>query len=107
MIEKANPWRGEIGLDLLDGYVLFRPSFEALVAAEGEIGSLFGFVEKASESQMKLADVVALFWNCSSVKNNAQPPLTREAFSEALIALGMAQLAPVLKHLIGQILQGR
>ena len=44
----ANPWRGEVRLDL-DGQVhILRPSFAALVAAEEELGPLFTLVERAA-----------------------------------------------------------
>lgn len=96
----ANPARGEA---LLLGYVL-RPSFTALVAAEGEIGPLFGLVERAAAGALPLSEMVALFWHCLRDRPDA---LTRDQFSDAVVDGGLAAATPALKALLGQILQGR
>ena len=96
----ANPARGEA--ELL-GYVL-RPSFTALVAAESEIGPLFGLVERAAAGALSLSDMVALFWHCIAERPET---LTREQFSDGVVASGLATATPALKVLLSQILQGR
>ena len=81
-----------------------RPSFAALVAAEGELGPLFALVERAAEGRLGLGEMVGLFWHCLK-----DPPagLTRDAFGESVAAAGLAAATPALKALIGQILAGR
>jgi Phage tail tube protein, GTA-gp10 len=96
----ANPARGEA---LLLGHVL-RPSFTALVAAEGEIGPLFGLVERAAAGALSLSEMVALFWHCLRDRPDV---LTRDQFSDAVVDGGLAAATPALKALLGQILQGR
>lgn len=94
-----NPARGEARL--LDR--VLRPSFSALVAAEEELGPLFALVERAASGQLKLAEMVALFWHCLKERDD----LTREGFAEIVASAGLAAVTPALKSLIGQILAGR
>lgn len=94
----SNAARGEASIA---GYRL-RPSFAALVAAEGELGPLFALVERAADGRLSLAETVALFWHCA----DPEPACGREAFAEAVTAGGLAAAAPVLRMLLGQILKG-
>ena len=50
----ANPVRGEAVLPLKNAALMLRPTFAALVAAEGEVGPLFALVERAAEGQLRL-----------------------------------------------------
>jgi hypothetical protein len=100
----ANPVRGEAALLVGGELLVLRPSFEALVAAEEELGSLFALVERASSGGLKLAEMAALFWHC--VKDRPVP-VTREKVGAALVEGGVAKATPVLKALLVQILQGR
>ena len=84
--------------------VVLRPSFSALVAAEGELGPLFGLVERASEGRLALGEMVALFDHCSAKRAGA---ISREMIGEAVVEAGLAEATPVLRVLLGQILQGR
>jgi hypothetical protein len=84
--------------------LMLRPSFAALVAAEEEIGPLFGVVERAASGALKLSEMVALFWHCLADRPEG---LTREAFGEAVAKAGLASATPALKILLGQILGGR
>jgi hypothetical protein len=84
--------------------LMLRPSFAALVAAEEEIGPLFGVVERAASGALKLSEMVALFWHCLA---DRPENMTREAFSEAVAKAGLAAATPALKVLLGQILGGR
>ncbi len=95
----ANSARGEAAIA---GYSM-RPTFNALVAAEDEIGSLFALVERAAAGQLKLAEMVALFWHVLV----DQSAVTRDDFAEAVAASGLAASTPALKILISQILAGR
>jgi hypothetical protein len=99
----ANPERGEAAL-VLDGVThVLRPSFQALVAAEGELGPLFELVERAASGRLGIAEIVGLFWHCLK----EPPAIDRAAFGEALVAAGLKALTPALRVLIGQILAGR
>jgi hypothetical protein len=100
----ANPVRGEAELSVGGARLKLRPSFEALVAAEGELGSLFALVERAAEGRLTLSEVAALFWHCLAERPDA---VTRERIGAAVAEMGLARVAPVLKLLIGQILGGR
>ncbi len=97
----ANPARGEASLRVHGEAVVLRPSFAALVAAEQELGPLFALVERAADGRLALGEMVALFWHC------APEGSSREALGEAVVAQGLAGVMPVLRVLLGQILQGR
>lgn len=98
----ANPHRGEVGL-LLDGVAhVLRPTFAALVAAEEELGPLFTLVERASGGELKLGEMVALFWHCLAHPSDQN----REAFAEAVTRAGLAACAPALRSLLVQVLKG-
>ena len=99
-----NPLRGEAALRVGGAELVLRPSFAALVAAEGEVGPLFALVERAAEGQLQLAEMAALFWHCLRERPEG---LTREVFGEALAAGGLAAATPVLGVLLRQILAGR
>ena len=98
-----NPVRGETGIEIGGDVMTLRPSFAALVAAEQEIGPLFDLVERAADGKLSLGDLAALFWHCL-VDREA---LTREALGEAMLALGLAKLTPVLRAILHQILAGK
>ncbi len=100
----ANALRGEASLVLGGIEHVFRPTFAALVAAEGEIGPLFAAVERAAAGSLKLDELVALLWHTLSPES---PPLTREKFADAVVEAGLAVVTPVLKTLLTQVLQGR
>lgn len=100
----ANPARGEAAIRINGEQVVLRPSFEALVAAEGELGPLFALVERAAEGRLSLAETCALFWWCV---RDREAWLTREAVGEAVVGMGLAGAAPVMRVLLGQILRGR
>lgn len=101
MSPRANAARGEAAI-IVDGEsVVLRPSFEALVAAEEELGPLFALVERAAAGGLKLSEMVALFWYCSS------DWVERERIGAAVAEGGLASATPALRVLLGQILQGR
>lgn len=100
----ANPARGEAELRVVGEVLVLRPSFSALVAAEAEIGPLFGLVERAAGGRLGLGEMVGLFWHCLRERPEG---LTREAFGEGVARGGLAAATPALKMLIRQILAGR
>ena len=99
-----NPARGEAAVRVAGEMLVLRPTFAALVAAEGELGPLFALVARAAEGQLALAEMVALFWHC---RHAAPDALTRELLGEAVVAAGLAAATPVLKVLLRQVLAGR
>jgi hypothetical protein len=98
-----NPERGEAALEVGGEILALRPSFAALVAAEAELGPLFDLVERAADGKLSLGDLVALFWHCLVDRER----LTREALGEAVLAVGLARVTPVLKTILQQILAGK
>ena len=99
----ANPVRGEAGFLVGGEAVRLRPSFAALVAAEEELGPLFGLVERAAAGGLTLAELAALFWHCADPRPEG---MTRERIGAAIVERGLAGATPALKTLLGQILQG-
>lgn len=99
----ANPTRGEAALVVGGETVKLRPSFEALVAAEEELGPLFALVERAAAGGLKVSEIAALFWHCIEGRPEG---LARELVGAAIAERGLAGTTPVLKLLLGQILQG-
>lgn len=100
----ANPVRGEASVRVGGSELIVRPSFQALVAAEGELGPLFDLVERAGDGKLSLAEAAALIWHCL---HEVPEGLSREQLGEALVELGLAALAPVLRQLLRQILGGQ
>lgn len=100
----ANFLRGEASLCVGGEALLLRPSFAALVAAEGELGPLFALVERAAAGELRLAEMVALFWHCLADRPEG---LSRERLGEAVAEGGLVAASPVLRVLIDQILRGR
>lgn len=98
----ANRWRGEESLTVAGEARVLRPSFAALVAAEEELGPLFALVERAAAGQLRLAEVIGLFWHCLARRDG----LSRDQVGEAVVAQGLAGVAAALRGLLGQILQG-
>ena len=96
--------RGEATIRVKNAAFMLRPTFAALVAAEEELGPLFSLVERAADGQLKLTEMVTLFWHC---RHDAAPDLTRDEFGEAIAEAGLAAATPALKILLGQILGGR
>jgi len=103
-VSAPNGARGEAALELGGERLVLRPSFAALVAAEEELGPLFALVERAADGKLSLAEMAGLFWHCL-----VEPPagLTRDALGEAIVAVGLAKLSPVLRGILAQILGGR
>ena len=100
----ANPARGEAEVLVNNAALLLRPTFAALVAAEQELGPLFALVERAAAGQLLLTEMVALFWHC---RFDAPAEVSRDMFSEAVAANGLAAATPALKIVLGQILGGQ
>ncbi len=100
----ANPHRGEASLIVGGEILVLRPSFTALVAAEQELGPLFALVDRAAEGSLTISEIAVLFDHLSAGRTAA---LTRERIGEAVVAMGLAGVAPVLRQVLGQILSGR
>lgn len=101
---QANPHRGEQSLRVGGETLVLRPSFAALVAAEQELGPLFGLVERAAEGRLALQEIAALFDHLSAGR---PPAITRERIGEAVVEKGLAGVGPILRSILGQILKGR
>ncbi|MBX7494448.1 gene transfer agent family protein [Qipengyuania sp. 6B39] len=98
----ANSPRGEASL-VIDGRThLLRPTFDALVRAEEDLGPLFALVERAGEGKLRLAEIATLFWHCLAQRE----ALTREQVGQAVLDHGLAASAKPLRALLGEILKG-
>lgn len=104
MSAPANPVRGEATIRVGGAMLVLRPSFEALVAAEQELGPLFALVERAADHRLTLGELVALFWHCL---REVPDGMTRTGFAEGVAAGGLANATPALRALLGQILAGQ
>jgi hypothetical protein len=100
----ANPHRGEVSLQVAGETLVLRPSFTALVAAEEELGPLFGLVERASEGKLALHEIAALFDHLSADRPKA---ITRQRIGEAVVETGLAGISPTLRLILEQILRGK
>ena len=100
----ANRHRGEASLVVAGETLVLRPSFAALVAAEEELGPMFALVEQASEGRLSLSQVAALFDHLSAGRTAG---ISRGAIGEAVVEQGLVAVAPLIKVVLGQILQGR
>ena len=98
----ANPWRGEASLQVNGQPRVLRPTFAALVAAEEELGPLFALVDRAGGGQLRLSEMVALFWHCLADRRG----VSRDDIGNAVTAQGLAGCTAPLRAVLGQILQG-
>lgn len=99
-----NPVRGEASFCVAGETLTIRPTFEALVSAEEELGPLFALVERAASGGLKVSEIAALLWHCVA---DRPEHCTRERVGAAIAETGLAKVTPVLKLLLTQILQGR
>lgn len=103
MTQTANPHRGEAEIQI-DGKVhKLRPSFEALVAAEQDVGSLFRLVERASEGALTLSEITDLLWHCLQVENRP----SREDVGKAVLTIGLVGATAPIRIILAQVLQGQ
>ena len=98
----ANPHRGEAMLEVAGKAQLLRPTFEALVLAEEELGPLFALVERAGDGRLKLSEMATLFWFCLDERET----VSRIQVGEAVTTRGLAGCATPLRVLLSQILRG-
>ena len=99
----SNPLRGEAAIHVGGRELRLRPTFDALVRAETDLGPLLALVERAGEGRLRLSELAALFWHCLAERDG----LTREDVGEAVLALGLAACAKPLRTILAQILQGQ
>ena len=102
MTRPANPLRGEASLTIAGQTFLLRPSFENLVAAEEELGSLFELVESASQGALTLTQIAALLWHCLPAVERP----SREQVGAAVLTLGLVKAIAPVRAILAQALQG-
>ncbi|MEM7688587.1 MAG: gene transfer agent family protein [Pseudomonadota bacterium] len=102
MSRPANALRGEASFTIAGQSLVLRPSFENLVAAEEELGSLFALVERASAGALALSEIAALIWHCLPCE--ARPD--RSAVGSAVMAMGLVAATAPVRAILGQALQG-
>ncbi len=102
MTRSANPLRGESTLAVAGVTYVLRPSFENLVLAEAELGSLFALVERAAGGALTLTEITALLWHCLPTDNRPD----RLAVGEAVLAMGLVGATAPVRGVLAQVLQG-
>ncbi|XUU61658.1 gene transfer agent family protein [Erythrobacter sp. HA6-11] len=98
----ANAARGETAIIVAGETHVLRPSFNALVLAEQELGSLFAMVERASEGALTVAEITGLLWHCMAPE--ARPE--RDALGEAVLSMGLVEAAKPVREIFAQVLKG-
>ena len=98
MRRAANRVRGEVGMILAGREMLLRPTFGALVAAEGEVGSLFRLLDRAGRGEVQLGEIAALMWHCRAEEGGE-----RAAFEGLLMAEGLLRLLDPYKALLAAV----
>ncbi|MEO0588988.1 MAG: GTA-gp10 family protein [Pseudomonadota bacterium] len=102
MTRPANPLRGEASFTVANQTFVLRPSFENLVAAEEELGSLFALVERASAGSLTLTEITALLWHC--LPQTERPE--RKTIGAAVLALGLVGATVPVRAILAQVIQG-
>ncbi len=102
MTAAANPLRGEAALAVNGATYVLRPSFESLVLAEAELGSLFAMVERAAGGALTLIEMTALLWHC--LPREGRPE--RVAVGQAVLAMGLVEATRPVRAVLAQVLQG-
>jgi hypothetical protein len=102
MTVAPNPLRGESKLAVSGVSYVLRPSFENLVLAEAELGSLFALVERAAGGALTLTEMTALLWHCLPSDNRPE----RVAVGQAVLAMGLVGATAPVRAVLAQVLQG-
>lgn len=97
-----NRVRGETHLAVAGQALLLRPTFEALVAAEEELGSLFALVERAADGSLTIAEMAALVWHCTPAEGRPD----RSTVGTALIEMGLAKATEPVRAILSQVVRG-
>lgn len=99
----ANPLRGEVEFVLGDETFILRPTFEALVRVEQKLGGLFSIVDRATNGQVTLDDIVTVIWSCAQAGGS---PLDREAIGQLIAENGVAQATSAFRTVLTVALAG-
>jgi hypothetical protein len=102
MSQPANPLRGETEVIIAGMRHVLRPSFENLVRAEAELGSLFALVERASQGALTLGEITGLLWHCLPADDRPE----RSLVGQAVVAMGLVSATRPLRAILAQVLQG-
>lgn len=97
-----NTLRGETSLTVAGVAHILRPSFENLVLAEAELGSLFALVERAAAGALTLTEMTALLWHCLPADHRPE----RAAVGDAVLAMGLIGATAPVRSVLAQVLQG-
>lgn len=102
MSYQANPLRGETSFRIGGRDLVLRPSFENLVAAEDDVGSLFALVERASAGALTLNEITSLIWHCLAAEQRPE----RKTVGAAVLGLGLVKATEPVRAILAQALQG-
>lgn len=98
----ANPHRGDVLLSLPSGDLVLRPSFQALVAAEQEIGSLLALAARASTDGVPLQKMAVLFHHCARAVDPAVPDA--DVLGQRMLAAGLMPCLDAFQSLLAGLL---
>jgi len=85
-----------------------RPTFERMNAIEEELGSAFSIVDRATQGQVTVNDVVTVLWHCIQqwhVRSEAFVKY-KDAFGELIMEHGVATATPAFRALLTAVLAG-
>lgn len=103
MSRPANHLRGEASIVIGSEEQILRPTFENLVAAEEELGSLFALVERASSGSITIAEITSILWHC--LPHDQRP--TRDLVGAAVLSMGLVKATEPVRVVLSQVLQGQ
>ncbi len=103
MTEKANPFRGEVALELSGVTYKLVPSYENLAKMEDDAGaSILDFAQRIHNRTIKINDLAAI------VSATAEPKIDTEAAARALLEEGLVKtIGPISKFFANALLGGR
>ena len=102
MTSRPNLMRGETSFTVAGKSLLLRPTFEALVAAEEELGSLFARVERASQGALTINEIAAMLWHSMPVEDRPD----RDTVGRAVVEAGLVEASKPLRAIFTQVLKG-
>ena len=92
-----------LGVSSVTAQMKAVPPGRTSVPAGTAIAVNFIVTSRAAAGQLKLSEMVALFWHCLADRR----AVLRTDLGDAVAAAGLAAATPALRTLLGQILQGR
>lgn len=103
MSAPANPHRGDVVFAVGDERYALRPSFQAIAAAESELGSLVALAARADQG-ITVAQLACLFSHCHRAVDAKGPE--PDTFGRLILQAGLGPALASFQALMHQILHG-